>query len=116
MTSTASEAASYEFTTLTCIPGVIEVSRGLPAPGGRVSVCVNACVLGTMGTWGAVAALSWAAMPTALMPPGTGLPGPPRCMARPAVLAGSESSQHAWLSSAVPLGPPQLVARVLLLP
>lgn len=27
MTSTASEAASYEFTTLTCIPGVIEVSR-----------------------------------------------------------------------------------------
>lgn len=25
MTSTASEAASYEFTTLTCIPGVIEV-------------------------------------------------------------------------------------------
>lgn len=26
MTSTASEAASYEFTTLTCIPGVIEVS------------------------------------------------------------------------------------------
>uniref|UniRef100_A0A671S0R9 Developmentally-regulated GTP-binding protein 2 n=1 Tax=Sinocyclocheilus anshuiensis TaxID=1608454 RepID=A0A671S0R9_9TELE len=26
MTSTESEAASYEFTTLTCIPGVIEVS------------------------------------------------------------------------------------------
>lgn len=29
MTSTASEAASYEFTTLTCIPGVIEVSGSL---------------------------------------------------------------------------------------
>lgn len=29
MTSTASEAASYEFTTLTCIPGVIEVSWGV---------------------------------------------------------------------------------------
>lgn len=27
MTSTESEAASYEFTTLTCIPGVIEVSK-----------------------------------------------------------------------------------------
>lgn len=43
MTSTASEAASYEFTTLTCIPGVIEVSRGLPAPGRpgeRVCECV----------------------------------------------------------------------------
>lgn len=32
MTSTASEAASYEFTTLTCIPGVIEVSGGPQAP------------------------------------------------------------------------------------
>lgn len=29
MTSTASEAASYEFTTLTCIPGVIEVSMNV---------------------------------------------------------------------------------------
>lgn len=36
MTSTASEAASYEFTTLTCIPGVIEVSAGL-AQGAAVS-------------------------------------------------------------------------------
>ena len=27
VTKTESEAASYEFTTLTCIPGVIEVSR-----------------------------------------------------------------------------------------
>lgn len=30
MTSTASEAASYEFTTLTCIPGVIEVHTVTP--------------------------------------------------------------------------------------
>lgn len=46
MTSTASEAASYEFTTLTCIPGVIEVSRGLLGPGrGRgVCLCLRVCV------------------------------------------------------------------------
>lgn len=46
MTSTASEAASYEFTTLTCIPGVIEVSWGLLAPGrGKgVCLCLRLCV------------------------------------------------------------------------
>ncbi|KAL7979383.1 hypothetical protein Chor_015407 [Crotalus horridus] len=32
MTSTASEAASYEFTTLTCIPGVIEVKKTNTSP------------------------------------------------------------------------------------
>lgn len=46
MTSTASEAASYEFTTLTCIPGVIEVSWGLldPRRGTGVCLCLRLCV------------------------------------------------------------------------
>lgn len=46
MTSTASEAASYEFTTLTCIPGVIEVSWSLldPRRGKSVCSCLQLCI------------------------------------------------------------------------
>lgn len=44
MTSTESEAASYEFTTLTCIPGVIEVHTSTLKIFGHIQ-CVKRYIL-----------------------------------------------------------------------
>ena len=49
LTGTASEAAGYEFTTLTCIPGVrAEQRRAAPAPHGCRR---RACVAGAPAAW-----------------------------------------------------------------
>ena len=83
MTSTASEAASYEFTTLTCIPGVIEVSWGSLGPGREGELV---CGKGLHG------GDSWLSCPGLKHEHlwGLGLPGPQRRLAHPAVQAGSK--------------------------
>lgn len=52
MTSTASEAASYEFTTLTCIPGVIEVSRLCRAHVKEGCLCLHLAGAHYISIWG----------------------------------------------------------------